>query len=388
MRKGSEMHDKSQVDIEGEPKTEPKARQTMDDEEVTSQRLRMNDVANTKTKVHYDGTTGDGVEKTILSSCGETAAKDKADDLRVMTTTMTSRVEEGFGTRLLETSGDEGVMIIEACMIKEDNGCEAYRFGDVAMNEKVKEVFVNNTTRVDDDHGETSSTLDPETWALADVRPKRWKVAARKRRSKPIRTTLRWKWLKVARQRRTKKTYGSLHTCSRDLGITDVRPKRRKVAAGKQRLKPMRITNLRRRWIWTSRWRMADGHLETFPTLYLETSVAAFQNQRETEETEGGGEKKKLRLMNMRKRPTRCTTTDNKGQADLKVGTKDNILTKKEGSNVRINCNAILYDESERRIWWIGWRQWFGWKEWTCSKWRDKVDIAGETEPGTIDEGE
>ena len=25
-----------------------------------------------------------------------------------------------------------------------------------------------------------------------------------------------------------------------------------------------------------------------------------------------------------------------------------------------------------------------GWKEWTCSKWRDKVDIAGEME----DEGE
>ena len=132
---------------------------------------------------------------------------------------------------------------------------------------------------------------------------------------------------------------------------------------------------------------MADGHLETFPTLYLETSVAAFQNQRETEETEGGGEKKKLRLMNMRKRPTRCTTTDNKGQADLKVGTKDNILTKKEGSNVRINCNAILYDESERRIWWIGWRKWFRWTEWACSKLRDKIDIAGETN-GTMGDGE
>ena len=36
MRKCSEMHDKSQVDIDGEPKTEPKARQTMVDEEVTS----------------------------------------------------------------------------------------------------------------------------------------------------------------------------------------------------------------------------------------------------------------------------------------------------------------------------------------------------------------
>ena len=28
----------------------------------------------------------------------------------------------------------------------------------------------------------------------------------------------------------------------------------------------------------------------------------------------------------------------------------------------------------------VGWWQWFRWKEWTCSKWRDKVDIAGQTE--------
>ena len=77
---------------------------------------------------------------------------------------VTSRVEEGFGTRLLETSGDEGVSIIEACMIKDDNGCEAYRVDNVAANYKVKDsIFVNNTTSVDDDHGETSSTVDLET---------------------------------------------------------------------------------------------------------------------------------------------------------------------------------------------------------------------------------
>ena len=126
--------------------------------------------------------------------------------MRVANTT--SKLEEIFGTRLLQTSGDKGVSIIKACMIEEDNGHEAYTVDDVAANDKVKEVFVNNTTRVDDDHGETSSTLDPETWALADVRPKR-----------------------------------------------------RKVAAGKERLKPMRITTLRRRWIWTSRWRMAISRL-------------------------------------------------------------------------------------------------------------------------------
>ena len=47
---------------------------------------------------------------------------DKADDLRVANTT--SRVEEGFGTRLFETSGDEEVSIIKACMIKKGKECE------------------------------------------------------------------------------------------------------------------------------------------------------------------------------------------------------------------------------------------------------------------------
>ena len=65
--------------------------------------------------------------------------------------------------------------------------------------------------------------------------------------------------------------------------------------------------------------------LETFPTLYLETSVVASKNQRETEETEGGGEKKKLRLMNTRKTASRLTTTDNKGQANLKCVTQYEI---------------------------------------------------------------
>ena len=89
--------------------------------------------------------------------------------------------------------------------------------------------------------------------------------------------------------------------------------------------------------------------------------------------------------VNMRKRLSRHTTTDDKDQADLKSVTQDDISTKKKGSNVRmINSKKRFYDENERRIWGIGRRQWFGWKEWMCSKWRDKVDIVGEME----DEGE
>ena len=40
-------------------------------------------MVNMKTEVWYGGTTGEGVEQAILSSCGETMAKDKADDLIV-----------------------------------------------------------------------------------------------------------------------------------------------------------------------------------------------------------------------------------------------------------------------------------------------------------------
>ena len=35
---------------------------------------------------------------------------------------------------------------------------------------------------------------------------------------------------------------------------------------------------------------MVDGHVETFPTLILVTPAVASENQRETEEMEGGGE--------------------------------------------------------------------------------------------------
>ena len=96
MRKGSTVHAKSQVDIEGEPKTKPKLRQKIDEEEVASQLLRTNDVVNTKTEVRHVSTTGEGAEQAILSSCARTKTKDRDDDLRVANTT--SRVEEGSET--------------------------------------------------------------------------------------------------------------------------------------------------------------------------------------------------------------------------------------------------------------------------------------------------
>ena len=56
---------------------------------------------------------------------------------------------------------------------------------------------------------------------------------------------------------------------------------------------------------------------------------------------------KTLRVMNRVKRLGTATTTDDKGQADLKGVTKDETSTK-EGSNMKmINSNVILYNESE-----------------------------------------
>ena len=70
--KGSAVHGKSQVETEGELKTERNSRPTKDEKEVVSQRLTTNDVV-----------------------------KDKTDDSRVANTT--SRVEEGFGNMHIKT---------------------------------------------------------------------------------------------------------------------------------------------------------------------------------------------------------------------------------------------------------------------------------------------
>ena len=46
---------------------------------------------------------------------------------------------------MFEISGEEEVSVLEACMIEEDNMCEAYRVDDVVANDRVKGMFVSNT---------------------------------------------------------------------------------------------------------------------------------------------------------------------------------------------------------------------------------------------------
>ena len=136
----------------------------MDEEEVASQRLRTNDVANTKTEVRYDGTTGEEVEQAILSSCEETTTKDKADDLRVANTT--SRVEEGFGIWVSETSREKGVSIIDACMIEGDKECEADVIEEVATKDDIESEVAMNESMADG-RGKTLPTLILEISAVA-----------------------------------------------------------------------------------------------------------------------------------------------------------------------------------------------------------------------------
>ena len=120
---------------------------------------------------------------------------------------------EGGGEEVkakINTCKEEG-RVIEACSIKRINEYKAHESKKIVMKNDIK------PKRVDDDE-ETFPTKVLETWALTDVRPKRQKVAAKKQRLKLIRTTIRWKWQRVARQRQCQITK-FLHTRLKDLGI-------------------------------------------------------------------------------------------------------------------------------------------------------------------------
>ena len=118
IRKGSAVHGKSQVETEGELKTEPKSRPIKDKEEIVSQRLTTNDVV-----------------------------KDKTEDLRVANTT--SSLEEGFGIRLSETSREKGVSTMDACMIEGDKACEVDVIEEVATKDDIESEVAMNESMAD-----------------------------------------------------------------------------------------------------------------------------------------------------------------------------------------------------------------------------------------------
>mgnify|MGYP006889260291 CR=1 FL=1 len=163
--------------------------ETSGDKRVGIIEVCMKDEASTMAQFCYDGTTGEGVQQATFLTYDETTRKGKAEDSRAGNAAL--RVNECFGTHSMsEILSDEEASMSKACMIEENVGCKAYTVDEVAANDKIKEVGVNNTTRADNDHGENFSTLVPKIWQLrpkANVsRPNRGKVAARKRRSKLI----------------------------------------------------------------------------------------------------------------------------------------------------------------------------------------------------------
>ena len=92
--------------------------------------------------------------------------KKKIDDDSRMTKG-TLREDECSRTHIVfETSDDEGESLIEAC-VKGDKKCEANMIEDLATTKDIKEVAINKTTSVHDEHGKTFFTLVLETWEVA-----------------------------------------------------------------------------------------------------------------------------------------------------------------------------------------------------------------------------
>ena len=77
-------------------------------------------------------------------------------------------MEEGFGTRFFEASGNEGVSIVDACMIKEGHKeCEAYGVEEITTGNDI-EVKVAADDFLEDGNTKDSFPLILETLAVVD----------------------------------------------------------------------------------------------------------------------------------------------------------------------------------------------------------------------------
>ena len=119
--------------------------------------MRVNEVADTKAQIRYDGTEREGAKQVTFLSYEET------------TENATSREDRCFRTRIVyETSGDEGASMRKTCMIEGDIVFEADVIEEVAMTNDIEsEVAMDESTA--DSRVETFSTLIPETSAGAPV---------------------------------------------------------------------------------------------------------------------------------------------------------------------------------------------------------------------------
>ena len=155
---------KLQVEAEGKIPTESKPRQMVDEEKVMSWQFWVNDVADTKDEVRYNGTTREDVEQATLLSCEGRSAKDKAEDSRA--TNAITRVDECFETHdVFETSSDEEASLRQACMFDKGKECDTYAVGEIATNSDIETKVAMGESLI---YGgvKSSSQLVLETWVI------------------------------------------------------------------------------------------------------------------------------------------------------------------------------------------------------------------------------
>ena len=450
-----------------------KPRQMVIKEEETSRQMQTNDAANTKAQIRYDGTIGEGVEQATFSTFEETKVKGKGEDSRAgntalrvdehfgthvvseissdegasmnkacvieeckkceadvieviatkkdiesemaMDESMVDGCFETFSTLVPETwavasecqretqategggekakvdadTCDKEGSIIEACSIKKVNGCEVNEIQEVATKNDNKEVAMDDTVKVVEQRhmesstpilknsaivpmsqcetGETKgSTEDAKDKAMAKDGVKEGKVGSR--------SGQKMIWPEFQPERKSNQA----ETDSVESRSVEADPDRsqssRKPVGRDQSGQKLRRPSRRSKW-------SSLRHLIS----------------------------KQSRHVNTRKSPSKPTTMDAKGKANLKGVTQDAISTKKmrlrrvvsvgiqmrsykDKRKTRKNEGSKFLDQGdgrdeggtcavregtysreviepmisgpgeryERRIWWIGWRRRFG----------------------------
>ena len=387
-------------------KVETKPRRMVIEEDETSQQMRVNEVADTKAQIRYDGTEREGAKQVTFSSYGERTAKDEADESR--TANATSRQDDCFGTRIVfETSGDDGASMIKACMIEGDKVFEADVIEDVAMTNDIEsEVAMDESTA--DSRVETFPTLDPETSAVAPVcqretgeteggdgktkaQHKEEEDQGRKGIATPI---LETSAVVHVHQRETGETEcvggkavdeGRVENRSNRKAIRPVfRAERRKIHMRADRPGPTRPKHDSAEIDRTIPIQKGADSVKINRSSPTRRNANANEGQSSRETI--GGDRSGQGLSRPNRRSTGSIHNTQLKPVSAGSVQESNRRTDavNEGRAVGSTTSFGRYTTTdrgrrcERRIWWIGWLRWFGWKDWACSKWKTKSDERAE----------
>ena len=357
---------KVQVEVEEKLQKEQKRKKMVIEEEETSRRMRVNEVAETKAQVRYDGIVEEGAEQDTFSSCKEITKKDETNQSRTANNTPCFRERVVF-----ETTDDEGASLIKAC-VKGDEECEVNVVEAVAMRDDIESKMAMHESTADD-HVKTFPTLDLETSAVA---PKCQRETGETESDGEAKIEANANKVMMAnREAKNKaKTKFDKETDNKKKGRTRIqsgwkmtglvfRPERKLTQTKVDRPSPIRPK--------------ADPN-EGRPTQKLigrdRSRLKLSWPSRRLKQTRRDI---RSRLVSMRKRKHDMRKDEPRKFHDQEDGQDEGgTCAMHEGLRARGAKEAMTTGHSianwERTIWWIGWRRWFGWKEWTSSKWRDK----------------